>query len=89
MLIELSDKKIKKKYKSMLGLSFENVGKPANRKWKFISKLLCRVLPVIAGAIVSVPINEVLKVWIIFGCTIIVAVVSALSELTTQEIDKG
>lgn len=80
----MTNNNVKKKYKSMLGLSFDNVGKPANKRWKIVSKLLCRVLPVISGAIVSVPFDETIKVWLIFGCTVVVAIISALSELTTE-----
>lgn len=63
-------------------LSFNNIGKKSNKTWKFVSKMLCRVLPVVAGAIISVPIPEVVKLWTIFGCSVIVAIVSAVSELT-------
>lgn len=78
----MSDKDVKKVYKKML--SFDNIGKPANRKWKFASKLLCRVLPVISAAIIPLPISEILKVWLIFFCTVFVSIISTLSEFTTE-----
>ena len=82
MLLDYSDRKIKKEYKKML--SFDNIGKKSDKRWKFVSKLLCRVLPIVSGAIIPLPIPETLKVWIIFGCTVIVAVISAASELTVD-----
>jgi len=84
MLTDLNEKAAKKVYKKML--SFDNIGKKSNKTWKFVSKLLTRVLPVIAGAIIPLPISEVLKVWIIFACTVFVSIISTLSELTTSEI---
>lgn len=82
MIIDLSEKEAKKVYRKML--SFDNIGKPSNKKWKFVSKLLCRVLPIISGAIIPLPISENLKIWIIFACTILVAIISALSELSIE-----
>jgi len=64
--------------------SFNNLNKPVNKKWKFISKLLCRVLPVIAGAIIPIHIPENLKIWVIFFCTVAVAVISGISEFTSE-----
>lgn len=82
MLTDLQPTEAKKVYRRML--SFDNIRKPANKKWKFVSKLLCRILPVISGAIIPLPIPEVAKVWIIFACTVVVAVISAISELTVE-----
>lgn len=61
-----------------------NIDKKTNLKWKFWSKFLTRTLPVYAGAAVALPVSEEIKIWIIFLQTIIVATISALSELTTE-----
>lgn len=66
-------------------LSINNLGKPVNKKWKFVSKFLTRTLPIYAGAAVTLPISEKWKVIIIFSQTVIVATISALTELTTEE----
>jgi len=59
-----------------------NIGKKTNKRWKFWSKFLTRTLPIYAGAAVVLPISELVKIWIIFAQTVIVATISALSELT-------
>jgi hypothetical protein len=64
--------------------SIKNVGQPQNPVWKKLSKFLTRTLPIYAGAIVALPIPENTKLWFIFAQTIIVATISALSELTTN-----
>jgi len=68
-----------------LGLSTDNISKPQNKKWKFISKFLTRTLPVYAAAAVALPISEKWKVAIIFIQTILVATISAISELTIEK----
>jgi hypothetical protein len=62
-----------------------NIGKKTNVKWKFWSKFLTRTLPIYVGAMAAVPIPDTLKLWLMFGQTVIVATISALSELTAQE----
>ena len=68
-----------------MDISIDNIGKPVNKKWKFISKFLTRTLPIYAGAAVTLPISEKWKVCIIFLQTVIVATISALTELTIEE----
>jgi len=65
-----------------------NLGKPASKKWKYVSKFLSRSLPLYIGAIIAVPdknINADIKVWIVLALSIAVATVSGLSEFTTDE----
>lgn len=65
-----------------------NYGKPANKKWKFISKFLSRSLPLYIGAIIAVPdknISADIKVWIVLGLSLIIATISGLSEFTADE----
>ena len=68
----------------MTYFSTQNLNKPVNRKWKLVSKFLTRTLPIYAGAAVTLPISEDLKVLIIFAQTVIVATISGLSELTSD-----
>ena len=75
--------KIYKLYK-MTNLSFDNLGKPVNKTWKFVSKFLTRTLPIYAGAVVALPVSGTIKIWVIFAQTIIVATISALTELTAE-----
>jgi predicted phosphoadenosine phosphosulfate sulfurtransferase len=84
-LIDLSNNEAKTIYKKML--SFDNIGKPSNKRWKFISKFLTRSLPVYIGIIASIPegyINTELKVWLSVILSFCVATISSLSELTTN-----
>jgi len=71
----------------MTELKISNIGKPVNKRWKFISKFLTRTLPIYAGAAVTLPIPEKTKVLIIFIQTVIVATISALTEMTADNSD--
>jgi len=76
----------------MAGLSIENLGKPVNKRWKFISKFLCRTLPVYITVIAAIPdstLDPNLKIWIGVALSLIVATISGLSELTTNSENKG
>jgi hypothetical protein len=67
--------------------SFKNVGKRSNKKWKLVSKFLCRSLPLYVGIIAAIPneyINPNLKVWTGVALSAIVATISSLSELTVE-----
>ena len=67
--------------------SVQNINKPQNKKWKAVSKFLCRTLPVYITIVASIPeeyISPELKVWIGVALSIIVATISGLSELTSE-----
>jgi len=67
--------------------SFDNIDKPRNKWWRFTSKLLIKTLPVYCGAIITLPIPEIVKIWTMFFGTVVTATISALSELTTGPQD--
>lgn len=67
--------------------STKNLGKPANKKWKYVSKFLTRTLPVYAGIVATIPeayISSDVKVWITVVFSAIIATISGLSEFTTN-----
>jgi hypothetical protein len=69
----------------MTNFSLSNIGQPQNKRWKFISKFLCRTLPVYITIIAAVPetaLSSNLKIWIGVALSFIVATISGLSELT-------
>ena len=68
--------------------STSNLGKPTNKKWKFVSKFLTRTLPVYAGIVATIPetaISSDVKVWVTVLFSAIVATISGLSELTAEK----
>ena len=62
-----------------------NYGKPANKKWKTVSKFLSRSLPLYIGAVAIAPMTEGCKLWATFILSLLVATVSGLSEFTTEQ----
>jgi len=67
--------------------SLENLEKPTNKTWKFISKFLTRTLPVYAGIVAVIPdtaLYSEVKVWVGLILSLIVATISGLSEFTTE-----
>lgn len=72
----------------MAQISLSNYNKPTNKKWKAVSKFLTRTLPVYAAAIMPLPLSDNIKLWITFAFAVLVATISGLSELTTEETVK-
>lgn len=71
----------------MTQFSLDNLEKPQNKIWKFISKFLTRTLPVYAGIVAIIPDSALaadVKVWISVIFSLIVATISGLSEFTTE-----
>jgi len=67
--------------------SLENLEKPQNKTWKFISKFLTRTLPLYAGIVAVIPdsaLSADVKIWIGVIFSLIVATISGLSEFTTE-----
>lgn len=67
----------------------ENLSKPQNKNWKFVSKFLTRTLPLYSGVIAALPdtaISADIKVWVIAALALAVATISGLSEFTTDPV---
>lgn len=65
--------------------STDNLSKPSNRKWKSIADFFLFTLPLYLGAMMTIPIDEELKLWISFGLTMVVITLKGLSKLTAEE----
>lgn len=66
-------------------LSIDNLGKPSNRKWKRIADFLLYTLPLYLGAVMALPINETVKLWINFSVTIVTVTIKGLTKFTAEE----
>jgi predicted phosphoadenosine phosphosulfate sulfurtransferase len=78
---------VKKIVKKTKYFSFDNLNKPRNKWWRFITKFLCKTLPIYCGAIITLPISPTIKIWTMFAGTVITGTISALSEFTTGPQD--
>lgn len=63
----------------------ENLNKPSNKNWKLIADIGLYALPLIQGAVVTMPVSDTLQKWIIFGISILIVGFKALSKFTTNE----
>jgi hypothetical protein len=66
-------------------LSIDNLQRPSNKKWKAIADFLLYSLPLYLVAIMSVPVDEKIKLWLNFGFTIIIVTLKGLSKFTSEE----
>lgn len=66
-------------------LKYENLSKPSNKKWKLIADIGLYALPLIQGAIVTMPVSDSIQKWIIFGISILIVGFKALSKFTSDE----
>ena len=71
----------------MMTISLDNYKKPANKKWKLVSKFLTRTLPIYITILAAIPddhISITFKIWGGVAMSVIVATISGLSEFTTE-----
>lgn len=68
---------------------YENINKPANKRWKTVSKFLSRSLPLYIAAVSVSPLEDSHKLWITFILSLFVATISGLSEFTTNEFNSN
>lgn len=66
-------------------LKIENLKKESSKKWKLVADIMLYTLPLYLGAILALPIEESLKIWLNFGVTMIIYTVKAISKFTTEE----
>jgi len=69
-----------------MNFSTKNINKPSNKKWKRIADFFLYTMPLYLGAILALPINEDIKVWLNFGITIVIISLKGLTKFTTDEI---
>jgi hypothetical protein len=66
-------------------LRFSNFTKPSEPKFKRVADTLLYSLPLYLGAILALPIDETIKLWINFGVTMITITIKTLSKFTSNE----
>jgi hypothetical protein len=66
-------------------LKLENLKKPSNKKFKRIADYLLYTHPLISGALMAIPIEDSLKLWVIFGLNTIVILIKGATKFTAEE----
>lgn len=65
-------------------IKFSNLNKPSNKKWKAVADFFLYTLPLYLTAIMAIPLNEDLKLWLTFGITIITVTLKGFSKFTAE-----
>jgi predicted phosphoadenosine phosphosulfate sulfurtransferase len=68
-----------------MNISVDNLKKPSNKKWKRVADFFLFTLPLYIGAIIALPIDESIKLWVNFGVTILTITLKGFTKLTTEE----
>lgn len=68
-----------------MNLSFSNLDKPSNKLFKKIADFLLYTLPLYLGAILALPIDEKLKLWINAIATILVVTIKGISKFSAED----
>lgn len=63
----------------------ENLKKPSNKKFKMIADYLLYTLPLISAGLMAIPIEDVLKLWIVFGLNTVVILIKGATKFTAEE----
>jgi len=63
----------------------DNLNKPSNKKWKLIADIGLYALPLVQGAIVTMPVSDTMQKWLIFGISILIVSFKAVSKFTSDE----
>lgn len=66
-------------------LKYENLKKPSSKKWKLVADFFLYSLPLYLGAIIALPLDESLKMWLNFGVSIAVITLKGISKFTSDE----
>jgi predicted phosphoadenosine phosphosulfate sulfurtransferase len=69
----------------MEAISFSNINKPSNKKWKAVADFFLYTLPLYLTALIAAPVNENLKLWITFGITIVIVSLKGFTKFTSNE----
>ena len=67
-----------------MDIKLDNLDKPSNKKWKAVADFFLYTLPLYLTAIMAIPIDENLKLWIGFAMSIIVISLKGFSKLTSE-----
>jgi len=66
----------------MIELKRSNWNLPSDKRWELISDLTIYGAPLFVSAIMTLPIQETLKLWLCFPFTLIVAVAKIIAKFT-------
>jgi predicted phosphoadenosine phosphosulfate sulfurtransferase len=68
----------------MEAIKFSNLNKPSNKKWKAVSDFFLFTLPLYLTAIMALPIDESIKLWVSFVITIITVTLKGFTKFTAE-----
>lgn len=68
-----------------MNIGIDNLQKPSNKKWKTAADFFLYSLPLYLVALMAMPLEEKLKLWLNFGVTIIIVTLKGFSKFTTNE----
>jgi predicted phosphoadenosine phosphosulfate sulfurtransferase len=68
----------------MEAIKFSNLSKPSNKKWKAVADFFLFTLPLYLTAIMALPIDENIKLWVTFSITIITISVKGFTKFTSE-----
>lgn len=66
-------------------LKVSNLSKPSNKQWKAVADFFLFTLPLYLSAILALPIDESVKLWLNFGITMLTITFKAVSKFTSEE----
>ena len=68
----------------MEALKISNLSKPSNKRWKSVADFFLYTLPLYLGAIMAAPFNENIKLWLVFGITVITVTLKGFTKFTSE-----
>ena len=69
----------------MKAISIDNLDKPSNKKWKAIADFFLYTLPLYLTAIMAIPIDESLKLWIGFAFSMVTVTLKGFTKFTSND----
>lgn len=64
---------------------YENYYRKTPRNWKQFGDACLLGIPLISGAIMTAPMDETVKLWVIFGCNIALAIAKMVTKFIGDE----
>ena len=68
-----------------MNLTISNLQKPSNKKWKAVADFLLYSLPFYLTALMVLPINEDVKIWLIFAISVLIVTIKGITKFTAEE----
>jgi hypothetical protein len=68
-----------------MNISLKNLSRPSNKNFKAVADYLLYTLPLVSTAIMTVPLAEPIKLWVMFGLNIIVIGFKGLSKFSAED----